>query len=187
MENLGKILIIDDDPDFVDSVKYTQLTRYAEAFGMEIPPLCAQTQTRVEKLLPKPGSSGTNPIDVANPFVEPKVLKEILGDLEKNIPMNRLLQGDVGSGKTVVAGAAAFIAFANGYQSVFMAPTQILARQHFNTLNKLLQPFSCRAGSGSARKVRISLITSQDKKLEIGRSDIFVGTHALLHRKIKSI
>jgi acyl-CoA synthetase (NDP forming) len=50
----------------------------AETFGMEIPPLCAQTQDRVENLLPKPGSSGTNPIDVANPFVEPKVLKEIL-------------------------------------------------------------------------------------------------------------
>lgn len=100
-------------------------------------------------------------------------LKEILGDLTKNQPMNRLLEGDVGSGKTVVAAIAAFVAFANGYQSIFMAPTQILAQQHYETLTKLFEKY----------KLRISLITSEIKKEELGRADIIVGTHALLHKK----
>lgn len=99
---------------------------------------------------------------------------EILRDLERDYPMNRLLEGDVGSGKTVVAAAGAFAVFANGFQTVIMAPTQILAEQHYKTLNLLLSKY----------KVRISLITSSTKKLEIGRSDIFVGTHALIHSKI---
>ena len=99
---------------------------------------------------------------------------EILEDFARDYPMNRLLEGDVGSGKTVVAAIAAFVAFANGYQSVFMAPTQILAQQHFNTLNSLLQPF----------KVRISLLTSDIKKSDLGRTDVFVGTHALIHNKL---
>jgi len=99
---------------------------------------------------------------------------EILNDLKGPCPMNRLLEGDVGSGKTVVSACAAFISFINGYQSIFMAPTQILAQQHFNTLNILLQPF----------KVRISLITSDIKKQDMGRCDIFVGTHSLINSKI---
>lgn len=104
-----------------------------------------------------------------------KAISEILSDLTKNVPMNRLLEGDVGSGKTAVAAIAAFAVFANGYQTVIMAPTQILAQQHYETLNKMLTMFN----------VRISLITSDIKKIEIGRSDIFVGTHALIHKKVK--
>lgn len=100
-------------------------------------------------------------------------LDEIIEDLKKEVPMNRLLEGDVGSGKTVVAAAAAFAVFANGFQTVIMAPTQILAEQHYKTLNALLEKF----------KVRVSLITSNSKKIEVGRSDIFVGTHALIHSK----
>ena len=103
-----------------------------------------------------------------------RVIKEIIEDFQKPYPMNRLLEGDVGSGKTVVAATAAFISFLNGYQSVIMAPTQILAQQHFNTLNILLQPF----------KVRISLITSAITEKDLGRCDIFIGTHALIHQKI---
>ncbi|PIP57755.1 ATP-dependent DNA helicase RecG [Candidatus Woesebacteria bacterium CG22_combo_CG10-13_8_21_14_all_39_10] len=103
-----------------------------------------------------------------------KVIDEIIEDLQKPYPMNRLLEGDVGSGKTVVAAAAAFIAFLNGCQSVIMTPTQILAQQHFDTLNNLLQPF----------KVRISLITSAITEKDLGRCDIFVGTHSLIHQKI---
>ena len=100
-------------------------------------------------------------------------IDEILKDLERNYPMNRLLEGDVGSGKTVVAAAAAFAVFANGFQTVIMAPTQILAEQHYKTLNSIFEKY----------KVRVSLITSSSKKGEIGRSDIFVGTHALIHSK----
>lgn len=101
-------------------------------------------------------------------------ISEIFTDLKKDIPMNRLLEGDVGSGKTVVAAAAAFIAFVNGFQSIFMAPTQILAEQHFTTLNEIFSKF----------KIRISLITSGAVKGELGKTDIFVGTHALIHKKV---
>ena len=101
-------------------------------------------------------------------------VKEILDDLSKDSPMNRLLEGDVGSGKTVVAAIAAFACFLNERQTVFMVPTQILAEQHFKTLKQMLSPF----------KVRISLVTSAGIKKDLGRSDIFVGTHALIHKKL---
>lgn len=101
-------------------------------------------------------------------------VKEILADLGKKSPMNRLLEGDVGSGKTVVAAIAAFACFLNERQTVFMVPTQILAEQHFKTLKEMLSPF----------KVRISLVTSAGIKKDLGRSDIFVGTHALIHKKL---
>lgn len=102
-----------------------------------------------------------------------KATKEILLDLGKDTPMNRLLEGDVGSGKTVVAAVGAFAAFLNGYQSLIMAPTQILANQHYHTLKKLFDKFN----------IRVSLLTSNVTKLELGRSDIFVGTHSLIHSK----
>jgi ATP-dependent DNA helicase RecG len=101
------------------------------------------------------------------------VLSQILSDLGKEFPMNRLLEGDVGSGKTVVAAIAAFVSFLNGYQSVVMAPTQILANQHYETLKTLLDPF----------KVRVTLITGSVVKKDLGRSDIFVGTHSLINKK----
>ena len=104
-----------------------------------------------------------------------KTVEELLSDLSKPIPMNRLLEGDVGSGKTVVAAIGMFAAFTNGYQSIIMAPTQILAQQHYETLRKIFDPF----------KIRVSLITSDIKKVELGRSDVFVGTHALIHKKVK--
>jgi len=103
-----------------------------------------------------------------------KAISEILNDLERDIPMNRLLEGDVGSGKTVVAAVGAFASFLNGYQSLIMAPTQILANQHYQTLKSLFDKFN----------LRISLITSDIKKIELGRSDIFIGTHSLIHSKV---
>jgi ATP-dependent DNA helicase RecG len=103
-----------------------------------------------------------------------KAVSEIVSDLKREIPMNRLLEGDVGSGKTVVAAVGAFAAFLNGYQSLIMAPTQILANQHYQTLKSLFDKFN----------IRISLITSDVKKMELGRSDIFVGTHSLIHSKV---
>lgn len=104
-----------------------------------------------------------------------EAIDEILSDLAKDKPMNRLLEGDVGSGKTVVAAIAALIAFANGYQTVIMAPTQILASQHYETLKTLFDPL----------KIRVSLVTSAFKKSDLGRADIFVGTHALISKRNK--
>ena len=88
--------------------------------------------------------------------------------------MNRLLEGDVGSGKTVVAAVASFAVFLNGFQTIIMAPTQILASQHYETFKKLLTSFG----------VRISLITSDIKKSDLGRNDVFIGTHSLIHNKV---
>jgi ATP-dependent DNA helicase RecG len=103
-----------------------------------------------------------------------KAIDEILENMKKDTPMNRLLEGDVGSGKTVVAAVGAFATFLNGFQTVIMAPTQILAQQHYETLKKIFEPY----------RVRISLITSDIKKSDLGRCDIFIGTHALIHKKV---
>lgn len=103
-----------------------------------------------------------------------KAIEEIAIDLKKPTPMNRLLEGDVGSGKTAVAAAACYFSFANGHQSVIMAPTQILAVQHYKTLTEIFKKLN----------VRISLLTSGISKQTLGKTDIFVGTHALLHRKL---
>jgi len=108
---------------------------------------------------------------------------EILQDFEKDIPMNRLLQGDVGSGKTVVAGLAARQAAHEGYQTALMAPTEILANQHAETLHKLLSPFG----------VRVSLLTGSVKgaartavydAIANGDVDVVVGTHALIQSTV---
>jgi ATP-dependent DNA helicase RecG len=101
-------------------------------------------------------------------------IKEIFKDLASDTPMNRLLEGDVGAGKTVVAAAGAFVSFVNGFQSVFMAPTQILAHQHYLTLKQIFNKF----------KLRVSLTTSAGIKKNLGITDIFVGTHALIHKKV---
>ena len=73
-------------------------------------------------------------------------IDEILHDLTRPYPMNRLLEGDVGSGKTVVAMIAMYVAHLNGFQSVLMAPTQILAEQHYKTIKGFLEPFDVRVG-----------------------------------------
>ena len=99
---------------------------------------------------------------------------EIIQDLEKTQPMNRLLQGDVGSGKTVVATMAALETAKTGYQVAFMAPTEILAQQHFKEVNKLLKGFD----------IKIGLLTRTQKK-NYDKANILIGTHALIQDKIK--
>ncbi len=97
----------------------------------------------------------------------------------KKSPMNRLVQGDVGSGKTAVGAAVCYNCVKNGYQAAFMAPTEILAQQHFENLSKMFEPFSVNVDLiiGSMTK------SQKDKaraKLESGQTDIIVGTHALI-------
>lgn len=108
---------------------------------------------------------------------------DILQDFEKETPMNRLLQGDVGSGKTVVAGLAARQAAHEGFQTAVMAPTEILANQHAETLHKLLSPFGVRVSllTGSVKgKARQGLYTA----IEAGEVDVVVGTHALIQETV---
>ena len=101
---------------------------------------------------------------------------QILNDLKKTKPMNRLLEGDVGSGKTVVAAIALYVCFLNGLKSAFMAPTEILAFQHYQTIKVLLESLG----------VKIALLTGS-KKFDIRnlKFDILVGTHALIYNKVK--
>ncbi len=109
---------------------------------------------------------------------------EIIQDFEKPVPMNRLLQGDVGSGKTVVAGLAARQAASAGFQSAIMAPTEILATQHAETLTNLLSPLGVTVGllTGSVKgKAREELY----KRIADGSVDVVVGTHALIQETVK--
>jgi ATP-dependent DNA helicase RecG len=106
---------------------------------------------------------------------------EVFKDFGEARPMNRLLQGDVGSGKTVVAAMAAFMATKAGYQTAFMAPTEILATQHAETIAKTLEPLGVRVGlligsvkSGAKKQLQ--------ERISAGELDVIVGTHALIQR-----
>lgn len=113
-----------------------------------------------------------------------RVLKEIRNDMKLPIQMNRLLQGDVGSGKTMVALLSMLIALDNGFQSCIMAPTEILAQQHFNSISELLQNTNVRVEllTGSTKTVQRKVI---HEDLESGELHILVGTHAILENKVQ--
>ncbi len=113
-----------------------------------------------------------------------RVVKEIAHDMSVPKPMNRLLQGDVGSGKTVVALIAMLIAVDNGYQAVFMAPTEILAEQHYRALSRLLErlPVNIRLLVGGQKsKVREDVL----EDIRRGSAQIVVGTHALIQDQVE--
>lgn len=108
---------------------------------------------------------------------------EIIQNFETAVPMNRLLQGDVGAGKTVVAGMAAYLAAQQGYQTAIMAPTELLATQHADTLNRLLAPFQVSVGllTGSVKPAeRKELLPA----IANGAIAVTVGTHALFQDKV---
>ena len=122
------------------------------------------------------------PFELTN--AQKRVVKEIRNDMGSNAQMNRLLQGDVGSGKTIVAFMSMLLALDNGFQACLMAPTEILANQHFTGLSELAKPLN----------INIKLLTGSVKikdrriiheELENGTLDILIGTHALLEDKVK--
>ncbi len=108
-----------------------------------------------------------------------RVIDEAISDMQKDSPMNRLVQGDVGSGKTVIACCLTYVAARNGLQSAFMAPTEILARQHYETVKKLTADTDITVdllvGSLTAKKKK-----EVKEKLALGETDIIIGTHALI-------
>ena len=115
---------------------------------------------------------------------------EIIQDLDKNQPMNRLLEGDVGSGKTVVAAIAALGTIRAGWQTALMAPTEILAQQHFATIKKLFNQTSIKIGlltSGATQQNQGGKTTKKEllKKAKEGAIDLIVGTHALIQKEVK--
>ena len=123
------------------------------------------------------------PYDLTN--AQKRVLREIQTDLKSGKQMNRLLQGDVGSGKTVVALLTALLAVDNGYQACIMAPTEILANQHYETISKLLEPISpvkCQLLTGSTTAKQRQPIHEQ---LRNGEINILIGTHALIEDSVQ--
>ena len=115
-----------------------------------------------------------------------RVLGEIAGDMRRPAPMRRLLQGDVGSGKTIVALQAMLIAIENGYQAALMAPTEILATQHYLSARRILEK--------SSRRYRITLLTGSldddlkrlaRRRITQGETDLVIGTHALIEEKVE--
>lgn len=113
-----------------------------------------------------------------------RVIKEIRTDTQRGVQMNRLVQGDVGSGKTVVALMSMLLANDNGFQACMMAPTEILARQHYHSISSLLHDQLVNVAiltGNSTKKQRVIL----HEQLESGEIDILVGTHALIEDKVK--
>ncbi|MSQ33621.1 MAG: ATP-dependent DNA helicase RecG, partial [Dehalococcoidia bacterium] len=144
---------------------------------------------------------GALPFQLTAP--QERALHEVLADLARPVPMSRLLQGDVGSGKTVVAAAALVLAAAAGLQGVLMAPTEILAEQHFQTFSKLLEPYPRPLAEEDLfgvyvephpRPITIALLTGSTpaarrrriyEEVAAGRLDILIGTHAVIQRGVE--
>ncbi|MCO4292672.1 ATP-dependent DNA helicase RecG [Solitalea sp. MAHUQ-68] len=122
------------------------------------------------------------PFELTN--AQKRVVKEIRQDTYSGLQMNRLLQGDVGSGKTVVALMSMLLAADNGFQSCMMAPTEILATQHYNSISSLLQPMGIAVGllTGSTRKKERDKL---HEALKNGELKLLVGTHALIEDKVQ--
>lgn len=129
-------------------------------------------------------SEFTDSLPYALTGAQRRVLSELLGDMASDRAMNRLLQGDVGSGKTAVAEAALCEAARGGFQGAFMAPTELLAKQHYETLTRDLEPLGLRiallTGSQGASERRYVLDSAAD-----GSTDIVVGTHAVISEAVR--
>ncbi len=161
---------------------------FEELFSMQLALLSLKNKYEIKK----PGiefSKDAKMSDVIDklPFkltkAQLRVLEEIDNDMEGSKPMNRLLQGDVGSGKTVVALIAAYKAVRSGYQAVIMAPTAILASQHLETFEEILKDTGIRCElliSGISKKKKEEML----KRLEAGEIDILIGTHAVLEENV---
>ena len=138
---------------------------------------------RAEKKVPAYAHTDLTPFYESLPFAltnaQKRAIREILGDFQKGTPMNRLVQGDVGSGKTMVAAAVAYCACLNGFQTALMAPTEILAEQHYESLGKLFAPLGLHTvlltGSQTQKEKRVAR-----EALSSGEAHIVVGTHALI-------
>jgi len=145
-----------------------QKTKTGIAFSLE-----GRVREAIKKILP------FHPTEA-----QKRVLKEIASDMEKPSPMRRLLQGDVGSGKTIVAFEAAIIAMENGYQVALMAPTEILAQQHYFSARRILE-------NAGYRVVLLTGSLEDDRKREIrrhiarGNAQLVIGTHSLIEQKVE--
>jgi len=183
---------------FPDSMKLAQQARqrfsFEELFILSLVILRERMKLMTEKAVSIPIN-----VEMIKEFVDSLPFKltnaqkksswRILKDLEKSRPMNRLLEGDVGSGKTVVAVMAALNVSQAGFQTAFMAPTEILANQHFQEVSNLLKGFNLRIGllTGKESKLKTRKTTRKKllEKIEQGEIDILIGTHALIQESVK--
>ncbi len=161
---------------------------FEELFMLQLALFRMKTETSTDKKGIKMENVLMTPFFDALPFDFTQAQKRVLGEITKNMMggavMNRLVQGDVGSGKTAVAMAAAYMAVKNGYQAIMMAPTEVLASQHYDSFSEIFRPLGIRVllmtGGMKAKEKREAL-----EKAENGDADIIVGTHALIQEKVK--
>ena len=171
------------EPSSMEEAELAKRRLIFEEFFVFSAGLSLMRATRAQKRVAPYTNCDLSAFSKALPFTltgaQSKAIAEITADLRRGTPMNRLVQGDVGSGKTMVAAAAAYLAVRNGYQAALMAPTEILAEQHYTSLEKLLAPLG----------VRICLLTGsltpKQKKdtrtlIESANTDLVIGTHALV-------
>ena len=139
--------------------------------------------TRSLKKTPPYGACDLTTFYHALPFTltgaQSRAIGEIAADFQKGAPMNRLVQGDVGSGKTMVAAAAAYLTVRNGQQAAMMAPTEILAEQHFASLSKLLTPLGISVALLTGSQTPKQKLTVRES-ISTGSAQLVVGTHALV-------
>ena len=162
---------------------------FEELFSMQLALLSLKNKYEIKK----PGITFDKDVKMSEiidklPFkltkAQLRVLEDIDKDMESSKPMNRLLQGDVGSGKTIVALISAYKAVKSGYQAVIMAPTAILATQHLESFNDILSSIGIKCElliSGISKKKKEELL----QRLDNGEIDILIGTHAVLEENVK--
>ncbi|NLM03946.1 MAG: ATP-dependent DNA helicase RecG [Clostridiales bacterium] len=177
---------------FPDSVQALRVAKYRlvfdEFFLLQLALMQFKNQIINNKnTVPLKSNEGVDLLIDSLPFkltaAQIKVLQEIMQDMEKATPMNRLVQGDVGSGKTIIAIIALYKAVINGCQGALMAPTEILAEQHYISLTKILRPMGIKIGllTGSLSKKEKEEISQGIKD---GKVQIVVGTHALIQETV---
>ena len=171
------------EPQSMEEAEMAKKRLIFEEFFVFSAGLSLMRVARAEKKCPPYTNMEMQPFYGSLPFTltgaQQRAVNEILGDFRKGAPMNRLVQGDVGSGKTMVAAAAAYCTIGNGRQAALMAPTEILAEQHYHSLNKLFAPLGIRTalltGSMTAKEKRLTR-----EAIASGEIQMAVGTHALL-------
>ena len=152
------------DPQTMEQAQAAKKRLIFEEFFVFSAGLSLMRAARAEKKVAPYENIDLLPFYARLPFsltgAQKRAVEEILGDFQKGAPMNRLVQGDVGSGKTMVAAAAAYCAHLNGFQTALMAPTEILAEQHYESLGKLFAPLGVHTvlltGSQSQKEKRVA-------------------------------
>ncbi len=178
-----------ENKDILEKARYTLVFEEFFLLQLQLAMIREENSQRIKALSLKINKGGlvdkfidSLPFKLTN--AQDKAIKEIIHDISSELPMQRLLQGDVGSGKTVVACAMLLCAVENGYQGVLMAPTEILAQQHFNNFVNWLTPFGLSIGlftGTNGTRVRKKLETD----LKNGQINIAIGTHALIQDNIE--